>query len=169
MSSSLDWLPALILLKDSGGDWARYLETIYEHFRSDFVLSRPKLEGKRFALKRHPLEQGKEATFWHLISEGSSEADRLPDLRRCERIRWPRPIIEALHSGQVVWWRNQRQSHQRRGERRIVIALSDFSYVVILADRGEYVLLWTAFCVEEPHRRRKLEQEFRNYAASQKS
>ncbi|MNH30689.1 hypothetical protein D3C79_909980 [compost metagenome] len=45
---------------------------------------------KRLGLKRHPVIQGKEATFWHMISEGNDEAERLPDLRRCERIRWPR-------------------------------------------------------------------------------
>ncbi len=36
----------------------------------------------------------------------------------------------------------------------------DFSYVVVLADRGEYVLLWTAYCVEQEHRRQKLRREY---------
>ncbi len=48
-----------------------------------------------------------------------------------------------------------------------VIALEDFSYVVVLADRGKYVLLWTAYCVEKNRRRRKLEKEFKAYTKSQ--
>lgn len=116
------------------------------------------IKGKRFALKRHPMIKGKEATFWHIISEGEVESERLPDLRRCERIRWPRSIIMAINSELVKSWRNQ-----RRDEERIVIALKDFSYVVILADRGDYVLLWTAYPVEHMHRRQKLCQEYEEY------
>lgn len=41
-----------------------------------------------------------------------------------------------------------------------MIALGDFSYVVVLADRGDYVLLWTAYCVEMEHRRQKLRREY---------
>jgi len=33
----------------------------------------------------------------------------------------------------------------------------------VLADRGGYILLWTAYCVEQEHRRRKLKNEFTNY------
>jgi hypothetical protein len=96
MSLPPDWLPELVTLQDYGGDWVRYLEAIYGHFRQDLVLTPPAYPGRRFALKRHPLVQGKEATFWHLISEGRVEADRLPDLRRCERIRWPRANRDRL-------------------------------------------------------------------------
>ena len=155
MNACFDWLPSLILLTDYGGRWDRYLETIYECFRQDFVTSRPSFEGNRFGLKRHPVVQGKEATFWHLISEGKSEPGRLPDLRRCERIRWPRPMIDAVATGSVKWWRNRRGS-----ESRVVIALSDFSYIVVLAERKGYVLLWTAYCVEKEHKKRTLEKEY---------
>lgn len=109
-------------------------------------------------MKRHPIIEGKEATFWHIISEGAIENERLPDLRRCERIRWPRPMIEAITTGYVKYWKNMRGK-----EERIVIALEDFSYVVVLADRGDYILLWTAYCVEQEHTRRKLKNEFTNY------
>ena len=155
MSNSDDFLPTLVLFEDYGNDWHSYLEAIYRFFCQEFVSSKPNFEGKRFALKRHPILDGKEATFWHLISEGEVEGERLPDLRRCERIRWPRPMIEAIKSSHVRCWRNKRKE-----EERIVIALGDFSYVVVLADRGDYVLLWTAYCVEMKHRRQKLRREF---------
>ncbi len=69
-----------------GGDFSRYLEAIYRIFCADFVESKPVFAGKRLGLKRHPVIQGKKLRFWHMISEGNDEAERLPDLRRCERI-----------------------------------------------------------------------------------
>jgi hypothetical protein len=108
------------------------------------------------AVKRHPELQGKEATFWHFISEGSDEANRTPDLRRCERIPWPRPITDAVDGGRLHCWKN----NTRKGEERYVLALADFSYVVVIADRGSHVLPWTAYCVEQEHRRMKLAKEY---------
>jgi hypothetical protein len=164
MSDAAYWLPELITLREFEGDWLAYLEAIYEIFCKDFVRSTPSYPGKRFALKRHPMDRGKEATFWHLIQEGRVEQDRTPDLRRCERIRWPRPIVEAIGNDRVRLWRNQRGRHER-----IVVAIEDFSYVVILDDRDDYVLLWTAYCVEQEHQRQKLEREYQAWKSSQKS
>ncbi|MGB8344737.1 MAG: hypothetical protein WCD86_07625 [Ktedonobacteraceae bacterium] len=151
-------LPPLVLLSGCQNNWDSYLETIYASFCQDFVISKPVFEDKRFALKRHPIILGKEATFWHIISEGDVENEHLPDLRRCERIRWPRSIIDNAHSGHIKYWKNT-----RKGEGRIVLALEDFSYVVILSNRGEYILLWTAYCVEREHSRRKLWEEYKAY------
>lgn len=96
MTSIPDWLPPLVLFTDYGGNWNRYVEALYSYFKQDFVDSSPSFRGTQLALKRHPMEHGKEATFWHLISEGQVEDKRVPNLRRCERIRWPRPIIEYV-------------------------------------------------------------------------
>ena len=156
MTEMTAWLPALILLNDYGGDWDAYLEAIYGIFKKDFIDSRPNYDGMRVGIKRHPMDGGKEATFWHLISEGRVELDRIPDLRRCERISWPRPMIEVKNPEAIKIWKNT-----SRGETRVVIALEDFSYIVVLAERNDYALLWTAYYVEKEHRRRKLEKEYR--------
>lgn len=166
MTATADgWLPALVTLGEYGGDWGRYLDVLYDCFCADFVNNVPAIPGKRFALKRYPELEGKAATFWHLISEGKTEIERIPDLRRCERIRWPRPMIDCYTGGQLKWWISER----RRNEERVVIALDDFSYIVVLADRGEYVMLWTAYCIEYEHRRRKLQKEYEQYWQNQKS
>jgi hypothetical protein len=62
-------------------------------------------------------------------------------------------MIEHSPSDVRVW------RSQRRGDPRIVIALGDFSYVVVLAERREYVVLWTAYFVDQAHRREKLRKE----------
>lgn len=153
-----DWLPPLVLLSDYGGNWEAYLEALYSWFKRDFVDSKPVFQGRRLGLKRYPLSQGKEATFWHMTSEGSDEENRTPDFRRCERIRWPKPVIENDTDPAVKIWRNQRGR-----ENRICLWLVPEKYLVILADRGEYILLWTAYLVEKPHQQRKLEREYEEY------
>lgn len=157
------WLPALILFEDFGGDWNRYLEAIYAIFKRDFIDSKPVFSGRRVGLKRHPLTDGKEATFWHFISEGAIERERTPDLSRCERIAWPKPMIEAVLGTSVCTWRTVRGN-----DKRIIIALKDFSYIVVLVDRGNYVLPWTAYCVQRSHRRRKLYKEYEDFKRAQK-
>jgi hypothetical protein len=158
MADAPEWLPPLVLLGDYGGDWDAYLNAIYAYFKRDFVDSKPAFEGRRLGLKRHPLTHEKEATFWHMIQEGRIEDERTPDLRRCERIRWPRPIIEHADEPAVKVWRNQRGR-----EERVCLWFEDEDYLVVLADRGGYILPWTAYLVEQPHRKRKLQKEYEDY------
>jgi hypothetical protein len=156
-----DWLPALILVQDYGGRWDKYVEVLYEFFEEDFVRNRPTFEGKLLGLKRQPHIEGKDATFWHLISEGKSEENRNPDLRRCERIRWPKAIIANSNEDCVKVWRNT-----RKRETRVCLWLENQEYIVILAKRRGYYLLWTAYPVTREHRKRKLRKEYEEYAKS---
>ena len=152
------WLPALIPFSDYDGKWSSYCQAIYSVFHRDFIASKPAYPSKRFAMKRYPEYDGKEATFWHLISEGREEEERTPDMRRCERIAWPKPIIEALSTGSVRVWKNARGRNER-----ILLAVEDFSYVVVLDEREDYVLLWTAFYVEYANKRRRMQLEFEEW------
>jgi hypothetical protein len=131
MTGPSEWLPALVELKSYGGAWDRYLEALYQYFRDDFIESKPDFPERRWAVKRHPVADGKEATFWHITSDGKTEGERTPDLRRCERIRWPRPLIEAFGTGAVHTWKNKRGRSDR-----VLISTLDYSYVVVLEDRG---------------------------------
>ena len=78
--STISWLPDLVMLENYEGDWDRYLNALYAFFKTDFIDNQPFFRGIRLGLKKHPLSKGKEATFWHLISEGKDEEERLVDL-----------------------------------------------------------------------------------------
>ncbi|MDY0096507.1 MAG: hypothetical protein RBT80_27735 [Candidatus Vecturithrix sp.] len=158
MSEAPDWLPPLVLFNDYQGNWDAYLDAIYGWFKQDFVDNRPLFQGRRLGLKQYPLSKGKEATFCHMISEGRDEENRLPDLRRCERIRWPKPVIEHDGDAAIKLWRNR-----RKGEERICLWFEQEGYLVILADRGKYILPWTAYLVETLHGKRKLQKEYEAY------
>jgi hypothetical protein len=166
-----DWLPDLLVF-----DWNRYQESIdraYAIFLRDFGSdqTRPTFKGKRMGLKRHPESDGKSATFWHFVTEGKIEAERTPVRERIERIRWPRALIMAVDTPgtPVLVWRNERHRSSHAKSLRWIIALQDFSYVVVLDDRGDFVLPWAAYPVAEAHSRRKLEKEYNAWKASQKS
>lgn len=160
-----DWLPVLICLEEHGGDWIAYIDAVYAKFREDFIDSKPEFRGRALGMKRLPLTNGREATFWHLTSEGEKEDERTPDLRRCERIGWPRPSIEHEAEPSVKVW----EEHRRGNEYRVHIWVEADDYVVVLARRrvgqpDEYVLPWTAFIVESGHYRRGLQKRFERHA-----
>lgn len=164
MSDTPEWLPELVCLKDYNGSWEDYLEAIYNYFKQDFIETKPIFREKRLGLKRYPLSQGKEATFWHMISNGNNEEDRLPDFRRTERIRWVSPIIENESDPVIkVWW------NKRKRKKSICLWFEEEDYLVVLADRGDYILPWTAYLVERSHQKRKLQKEYEAYCNDIKS
>jgi hypothetical protein len=158
VSGTPGWLPPLVPFSDFGGSWDAYVDAIYTLFTQDFINNKPVFQGRRLGLKRYPMTHGKEATFWHMIQEGDIEEERTPDLRRCERIRWPKPVIEHDNDPAIKIWRNKRGR-----EERVCLWFAQENYLVILADRGEYILPWTAYLVEQPHRQRKLMREYEEY------
>src|ERR1051325_6541518 len=148
--NGLPWLPPLFPF---AGDWQVYEDALFLKFCADFIAAPPSYEGLPVRIKRYPAENGKEASFWHLISEGPVESDRLPDLRRCERIAWPLALVLAAPPA-VRRWRNKRGTATRA-----LIALPYFSYVVILDVRQAYFVLWTAYPVTGPRKQADLLRE----------
>lgn len=158
MAETQSWLPPLVTLNEYKGNWEEYLEAIYAYFKADFIDSTTYFKGTRIALKKHPLFQNKEYVFWHVTSEGKIENERTPDFRRCERIRWIRPIIEHPDDPAIKIWENQ-----RKGDNRICLWLEDEKYLVVLAKRTGYILLWTAYLVTRSHQQQKLQREYEAY------
>ncbi|OGN55215.1 MAG: hypothetical protein A3D96_04660 [Chlamydiae bacterium RIFCSPHIGHO2_12_FULL_44_59] len=161
------WLPDLILFENYKGNWNAYINAVYQCFHKDFVESKPSFQKVPVFARYHPPYEEKGATFWHLVSEGSQESERIPDLRRCERIHWPRPMIENVNPEEVkIWetirpWKNQKQ-------RRVNFALNNFSYIVVIAETRKGFDLVTAYHLEKPHRREKLRKEFEAFLRQKK-
>jgi len=165
LSSLLDWLPSLLRLEDFDGDWERYINEVFSVFYRDFVSSQPKFQN-RWVRCRRDLIRGKEAGFWHCTSDGADEFNRIPDLRRCERIGWIRAVIEHYQEDKVDCWAND-----RRGEKRWLLWLNE-EFLVILAERTRkrdgfrYFQLITAYCTDEENRKAKLRKERDGYYRS---
>jgi hypothetical protein len=64
--------------------------------------------GTRVGCRPRSEAAGRCASFWHLTQQAVEE-DRTPDLRRCERIRWVRWVIEnAPTHAEIDEWQNAR-------------------------------------------------------------
>lgn len=154
-------LPELIELIEFGGNFNAYLEAVYECFKNDFLHNRPSFRGVRLGLKKLPISQDKEATFWHMTSEGDDEATRVPDLRRLERIKWPAPMINnSTHPYLKVW------ENTRGDKTNILIFHEDEDYLVVLRKVKDYILPWTAYLVTYKARKEKLLKEYNVYIKS---
>jgi hypothetical protein len=159
-------LPELILLEYFGGDYGRFIEAVYEVFQKDFLHHKTTFRGEELRLKWHPIFQEKAYTFYHMTHTGEDEQNREPDLRRCERMPWARPVIENCDHWSLKIWPQKRQ-----GANRLCIWLEledEPDYFVILDVRNDYKLLWTAFVAEYEHQKRKKLDEYQRWLKTQK-
>jgi len=145
-------LPPLCVFSGAAEDWPAYEDELYAHFRRDVVERQPPLRfrGRPVGIRREPADKGKEYAFWHITSYGMSEEARVPDLRRCERIRWPAALLLADEADRVVWEEPPKGQYTHLG-----VALPDFSYVVFLREWPYSYQLLTAYAVEREHIRAK--------------
>jgi hypothetical protein len=158
--------PQLITLEQHQGDWDAYLVEIHKKYMQYVVNGKLSLKGLPIRFKHHPAHNKMGYSFWHAISEGPIEADRIPDLRRCERIHWIPWVINNIKDEIehfITWWEAKRKS-----ESTIVLFFEEENYVVILARRRDYYLFKTAFCVS-PRRKRGLIKERADYWQSKKT
>ena len=162
MSSDPAWLPPLVLLNDHGGNWQRYVDAVYAVFCRDFVQSRPHFRGEPVMVGRQIIA-GKERTFWHVSSEGDIEVQRTPDMRRCERIGWIRPVIEHDREAAVLSWANQRGRAVRE-----VLWARQVDFAVILERRPKCWWLWTTYATDREHTRQRFAREYEDWLKSQR-
>jgi hypothetical protein len=155
-------LPDLILLEEYKGDIKTYLEEVYKIFNKGFVKSKPTFQGVRLGLKKYPIIEDKEYTFYHMTHSGDIENDRTPDLRRMERMPYPRPIIDNSTHADLKVWKNQRGT-----DTRILIWHEKEEYLVVLTQRKDYILPWTAYLVLQNHSKKKLMKEYEDYIKSE--
>lgn len=161
------WLPELFDVSDLR-NWEQIYNDIYAIFHEDFIESAPIFEGKKVWIRKYPYEFGREKAFYHLTCQDYEKTmDRKPDLRRCERVRWIRAFIENYAcdpslcedcDGVKVW------SEPYKNTSRVYLLLEEELYVVILERRENYVLLVTAFYIDQDHKMDKLIRKWERYA-----
>jgi hypothetical protein len=150
------------------GDWTAYEDRIYEAFLDSFVHAGVRFRDWRVSAQYRPETRGKGYSFWHTISQAAdrnnrNEEDRIPDLRRCERILWIRWVIDNAGKEGFPWWENERW-----GNTHVVIWARQHDFAVVLAKRRDYYVLKTAYAEIKPHRRATFESEWSAFCGSQK-
>lgn len=168
------WLPGLVLLEDFQGNWHEFEEYIYKIFKKDFIDDKPLFNNKQVNYRKHPVVCEKEQAFFHITHKNINEKDvdlndREPDLRRCERIKWPRSIIENYDCDEncndcnkIKLWKKPYKNYYR-----IHLLFQDVRYLLVLEERDDYILLITGFYLEQNHTLRKKLKEYEKYKTEQ--
>lgn len=154
--------PSLVFFEDFA-DWQTYEDAIYTIYLETVAHAGLSFCGSPVKVRYMPQTKRKGYGFWHLISEAPdqcnrSEDDRIPDLRRCERVRWVAWCIQNADAGVAgfSWWENERGR-----ETHVVLWAEQHDFAVVLAKRQTeqgplFYLLKTAYCL-----RNRTMQKFR--------
>ncbi|MDE6747462.1 MAG: hypothetical protein K2K21_00115 [Lachnospiraceae bacterium] len=155
-----DYIPQIIEIDDYDGNYEEYENAIYAAYQETFENQSFYWDGKPIQQKKHPMLKGKSGTFWHIISSGESEESRLPDLRRYERVTWPAHILSYCKNNcdKILVWKNKRGSKSR-----ILLWCQNIDYLVVLDERKDFCLFWTAYPVTYSHTKAKLLKEYTSY------
>ncbi|MCC6842346.1 MAG: hypothetical protein IT264_04645 [Saprospiraceae bacterium] len=151
--------PDLIYLDDYGGIFSDYFKVAYSIFENDFIRNPPTFDKLAVSAPRLPLVDDKHhRTFYHITHEGDDEQNREPDLRRMERIRFPKfVIVNNPHVELMVWEKTIGR------DRRIHILNEEEQYLVVLTRRKSYLMLCTAFYINQKHTIKKKLKEYEMY------
>ena len=155
MSDLPIWLPEMV----SVNPWTQEtFDILYVIFSRDF-------KDSQTIYKEHivwffpEMEDGKELIFWHLTHrEDKDSGERLPDLRRCERLTWVKSMISNSEKHEVWAW----DYKEGDGSIKTYIWLKDFDFLVLMKKYpdGSRRLI-TSYYIDYPHKRRKLEKKYR--------
>jgi hypothetical protein len=150
--------PDIIELNEFGGDFHNYFNAVYAIFANDFIKTQPLYVGHKVAVRKYPEVDGLHRTFYHITHEGEDEENRTPDLKRMERIRFPKFLIENEQHEEILIWKNKRGKDER-----IVLFNQTENYIIILTDRKQFYMFITAYFIDTEHRKRKLLKEYEDY------
>lgn len=162
------WLPPLIS-NTSFEDWKEFADYCYSLFKRDFIDTKPLFLGKSVNIRKHPLQEDKEQGFSHCTSfdptkKSADPNDRIDDIKRYERIEWPRKIIENYscsdhcECNHIKMWREPWKSYDR-----VHLLFQDVKYLVIIEERETYNLLVSAFYFHYDHQLDKKLKKYERY------
>ena len=168
------WLPELVNVSP----WTQSTyDMLYEIFCRDIRDHNLRYIGNQVLILRD-IEYGKEAIFWHLTTrivkvkkiprrkrkfyledQEIVAEERLPDLRRCQRLSWIKPLIEHPCDPEIFAWDYQ------EGDLTIktYIWFKDEEFAVIMKKypNGRRRLI-TSFYIDKPYKREDFRRKYEN-------
>ena len=150
--------PQHIHMNDFDGNFKAYFLAVYEIFLDCFVRKGCAYHGTKVTAQKHPEVDGIHRTFYHITHEGEDEQNRIPDLERMARIRYPHFVITSCPHDELLVW----EKTVGRDERIHILNEAE-SYIVVLTKRRGYLLFWTAFYIQQKHTMRKKKKEYEAY------
>lgn len=153
-------LPEIITLDDYHGDYVAYQNFLYNVYKRD-IKSGLIYNNLRISMRSHPRYLDKEESFYHFTCKENKHGDdeRLPDLRRCERLGWIKPTIMTDHTNLCSF--DCLKIYEKKGKTHL-LNFED-RYLVVLDLRSTYILLVTAFYIEHDHTLNKKLKDYEKY------
>lgn len=155
-----DWLPPPADISLWEEDIETLIEQLYLIYEGDFIHNPPSFRNAPVQRKKYPLTDGKDTTFWHIITQGQ-EPNRKAIPERCQCLPWIKPVILNESTNDVKVW-----PVKRGQETRYNLFLEEKNFLVVLAQRKEYFIIWTAYPVYK-HTKKKLLKQFSEYKTTE--
>lgn len=137
-----------------------YKDALYSVFKKDFLSGNLKFRGKNVDIIHEKYFEGKERSFWHIISEGEDDAGRELNTERCASLPWAKTLIED--DGSCEKYRIWIKWHDKTKRDRYYIWCTEVNYMVILEDRSSHYKLITAYNVL-PYKVKSYEKDYTKY------
>lgn len=157
MYNDIQWLPGLVIYDENEHKtYPIYFQILYAIFKNDFIVNKPQFQKLNVIVDKTKGSDGIENIFHHITCGGDLEK---PDLNRCARIAWNRPIIENSPCDEIKIWQNKRTGNRHS----YCLLLDKENFFIVLLDLKTHVKLVTAYCVEKKHTKEKLLKEYTEY------
>ena len=153
-------------------EWNAYLDVLYDIFVEDFISTRPFFRDMPVEIRREPMDGVFEHTFTHLTHKKHSDSDihdpndRIPDLRRCERLVWVRKIIENFQClsekgcKNILFW-----EEMYRNRVRVNLWYKSENFIVVLEQCRSFYYIITSFFISNKW---EVNKRLKKYQAYQK-
>ncbi len=104
------------------------------------------------------IEDGKEKIFWHLTTRKEKKTgERLPDLRRSERLPWVRPMLDQPERPEVLAW----DYEEGDGDINTYVWLGKYDFLILLKKYPDTTRrLITSYWLEYENTKTKLRKKY---------
>lgn len=157
---------------DDFSRWNEYLKELYvEVFKRDFLDSFPIFQSMEVHIRKEPMDGEFEHGFIHMTHEdhyhkSNDRNDRVPDIRRAERLPWARRVIENYECsvendcGRILYWEEFKSNSQRV---RVNLLFKEEKYLVVLEKTKREFLLITGFYLDKEWELEKRIKKYKKY------
>lgn len=151
-------------------EWNSYLEKLYSSiFKPQFIDTKPVFMGWSVLSRKEPMDGEWEHGFTHmthvdLLHTSNNPNDRIPDLRRSERLNWVKPMIENYECsvekqcGKILYWEEMYRGRVRCN----LLFPSERFHIVLERARNVYFII-TSFYIEKDWELNKRIKKYETY------
>lgn len=144
-------------------NYKNYEDELYSIIENDFIKHNVYFNGKKIFLDFNKTVNGKSDTFFHVLCGDKKE---YPNLRRAERIKFPRQIIENYKECDDCHNKCKIKMFFKKikNKKRYHLFSEKSRYMVVLEDEGKRMKLVTAFYIDKDYKLYNYKKDYEKYS-----